>query len=304
MKRIIYDCDPGVDDGLAILLAINSQKLQVEGITTVHGNSPIEKTTNNALRILDYMDSDIPIVKGASKPLKVPRINAESIHGNDGLGDSKLLPKKSKRKYKTNGSKFISDQIKNGVRTIVATGPLTNIALAFQRYPKTMNELEELIIMGGCFHMMGNIDRLTEFNFGADPHAADYVLQQDVKKIIVPLNVTHQVVLTRQKLDQIKDTKSGKLAKSIDKNYQKVYMRSGYKGNPLHDPLAMGYAIDRSFLKLTTLNLRVETEGKYTKGVCVPEERPWMSKIKPNAYVALKVDSKRFLNYFLKTISQ
>ena len=105
-------------------------------------------------------------------------------------------------------------------------------------------------------------------------------------------------------MKKISESRSGKLAKSIGRNYNKVYRESGYSGNPLHDPLAMGYAINKSFLKLIPINVKVESNGKYTRGVCVPEERPWMKKIKPNCYVATSVKSKEFLDYFIKTVSK
>ena len=304
MRKTILDCDPGIDDALAIILALNSDKIDLYGITTVHGNSPLSQTTLNARRILDYLKSDAPVAMGSSRPLKAKQISyeVENVHGKDGLGDSSLLPKTSRRPYGKNAVDFILEGIKSGVRTLVATGPLTNIALAFQKDSETMKKLEELVIMGGAIHVSGNIDFLSEFNFYADPHAADYILQNaDVRKVLVPLDVTRQVILTPSIKRNISNSKTGKLAKSIVKKYQTSYVKRGFKGNPLHDPLALGYAIENKFLKLTPMNLRVESEGKYTRGECVPEQRPW-ANVEPNVYVATEVRSKDFLRYFQKTI--
>jgi len=306
MKKILYDCDPGIDDALAILLAVNSGKIKFEGISCVHGNSSVDQTTLNALRILDYIDMNVPVAKGAGRSLAldINRDRAASVHGNDGLGDSKLLPKSSQTSYNKNAVDFILEKIKSGTRTIVATGALTNIALAFQKDPETMNLIDKLIIMGGVINEPGNIDRLAEANFFVDPHAADFVLQQKVKKILVPLNVTRRVIFTPEQRDSLPDSKIGKLVKSIVKVYQDFYMkRTGIKGCPLHDPLAMGVAISPGFVKTKPMDIRVETDGKYTRGVCVPELRS-RREAQANVDVALEVDSEKFLDYFLKTLSK
>jgi len=304
MEKIIFDCDPGVDDALAIILAINSG-LELYGITSVHGNSPLSQTTLNACRILDYLNLDVPVAKGASKPLRVKRVTAGDIHGKDGLGDSKLLSKSSKRKLAGNAVDFIFKGIKQGVKTIVATGPLTNIAIAFKRNPRLMNQLERLVIMGGTINESGNIDRVSEFNFYADPDAADYVLANaKVPIYLVPLDVTRKAIFTEAHKNQVSYSVSGKLAKSVVSKYLKNYTKSGFDGNPLHDPLAVAYVLKPSFLEFTPMNLRVETKGEFTRGECVPEQRPWMKKTKSNVNVALKVDAKSFLSYFVKTISK
>ena len=309
MKKIIYDCDTGIDDALAIILALKSDAISVEAITCVFGNSPIEKTTLNTLRILDYFKKDIPVAKGEGKPLIYPPIDysrAIKAHGVDGLGDSKILPLSSLKNYETDATDLILKKIKSGVRILIATGALTNIAKAFEKDMITMNLLDEIIIMGGVINEAGNIDRLSEANFYNDPHAADFVLQQKVKKILIPLNVTHKVIFTIKDKELLPDNKTGNLIKSIIEHYQKFYINnSKFQGCPLHDPLAMGYAIDPTLLKLTPMNLKVETVGKYTRGVCVPELREKMiTKMNFNVDVALEVNDKRFLKYFIKTISQ
>jgi purine nucleosidase len=164
--------------------------------------------------------------------------------------------------------------------------------------------VEELIIMGGAVRAPGNVDSLSEFNFHSDPDAADYVLQSAaVPKVLVPLDVTHKVLLTTSDLAEIGDSLSGRLVRSIVGRYQKGYADSGLAGSPLHDPLAMGYCIDATFLELQPMLLRVETTGTYTRGACVPEERSWVN-MKPNVRVAVGVDSRRFVEYFKRTASK
>jgi len=304
LKKIILDCDPGVDDALAILLGLNSGKIELEGITTVNGNVGVDQTFLNAHRILDYFKIQIPVAKGARRPLRVAPRHAESFHGKDGLGDSPLLPPGSETRLRShNAIDFLIHSVASGLKTIVATGPLTNIALAFEKDPKVMGKLEELVIMGGAIHEPGNVDTMSEFNFYADPDAADFVMKTAVPKILIPLDATHKVVLLQKKVEGMADTRSGKFVKSIIAKYLSAEIGEGFAGAHLHDPLAMGYCIDPSFVKLEPAFLRVETQGKYTRGTCVVEERPWINHI-PNVKYAYDVDSSRFVEYFAKVVSQ
>ncbi|MDA4114254.1 MAG: nucleoside hydrolase [Thaumarchaeota archaeon] len=304
-KRLIFDCDPGVDDALALILALNSDRVDLGGITTVSGNVSVDQTTRNACRLLDYFDVDIPVAKGASRPLKVAPVHSERVHGSDGLGDSPLLPPDSPRKLEPGGAvEFILRSVGSGVGTIVATGPLTNIALAFQKDREVMGGVRELVMMGGAIHVPGNMDSLSEFNFYVDPDAADYVLQEaTVPKVLVPLDVTRKVLLTPADVAGLGETRSGRLIRSIVPKYHSGYIGTGLPGGPLHDPLAMGFCIEQDFLDLRPLFVRVETTGVYTRGACVPEERPWVQR-PPNVEVALGVDSERFLDYFKRTASE
>jgi purine nucleosidase len=312
MKNIIYDCDPGVDDALAIILALKSKKIKFDAITSVYGNSSVEQTTLNVLRILNYFNDEInykiSVAKGASRPLVYPKMNfniAKSVHGIDGLGDTNLFSKNIKISCDTDAVSLILQKIKEGTRILVATGALTNIAKAFQKDSKTMHLLKEIVIMGGAIKEPGNIDRLSEANFYSDPHAADYVLKQKVKIIIIPLDATHKAIFTPKMSKSIPNSKTGKLIKKITKKYQEFYMKvSKFKGNPLHDPLARAYVINPNFVKLVPMNLCVEMQGKYTRGTCVPELRSKrINKTKSNVCVAMDVKSKEFLDYFIKTIS-
>jgi purine nucleosidase len=304
LKKIILDCDPGVDDALAIVLALNSEKIELAGITTVNGNVSVDQTFLNAQRILDYFKINVPVAKGARRPLKVAQVHAESFHGKDGLGDSSLLPPGQLTTSRPqNAIDFLIQAVASGLKAVVATGPLTNIALAFQKNPEIVSKLEELIIMGGTIHEPGNVDSVSEFNFYADPHAADYVMKTKVPKILIPLDATNRALLTPKAVEEMRDTASGRFVKSIISRYLGAEMAEGFRGAHLHDPLALGYCIDRSFVKLKPAFMRVETQGKYTRGACVVEERPWV-KYTSNVKYAWDVDSKRFVDYFLETVSK
>lgn len=303
-KRILLDCDPGVDDALAMILALKSQNINLYGVTTVYGNVSLEKTTNNACRILEYFNVDIPVAQGNDSPLQEKMNNADSVHGKDGLGGTTIVPKSSQKGLQAqSATDFIRKSVTQGVQTIVATGPLTNIATVFQTAPETMQKIEELVIMGGAINVPGNIDRLTEFNFYADPHAADYVLQEiSVPTVLVPLNVTRKVIFSPQARKQLPSNHTGKFVRSIVKHYQQFYTESvGFQGNPLHDPLAIGYVHNPQYLELTPLNVYIETKGQYTRGMCVPEQRHG-KKPEPNVQVALDVKAKKFLADFKRLL--
>lgn len=293
---MLIDCDPGVDDALAIALGANSGKLDIRGISTVHGNMGIDQVTINALKVVEYLNLEIPVARGLARPLRVERVAASDFHGKDGLGNSGLpVPT---RRAEEDAVEFIARGIRDeGVRTVVATGPLTNIAEAFRKHCKVMESLDELVMMGGSVCRPGNITRYAEFNFYADPHAAKYVLEQKVEKTLVPLNVTERVIFTPQQLASLGESRTARLAKRIVPVYQQYCMKhEGFPGNPLHDPLAVGYAIDNTFLKTRKLGLAVRTGIPHHRGECAVEGEP-------NVNVALEVDSERFLNYFIDVIA-
>ena len=297
MKEIIYDGDFGVDDGLALILALNSGVVDVKAVTTVNGNTSSENAARNATRILNYLGKkNVPV--NAMMP-STALYSGKEVHGEDGMGDS-FLPK-YERAIEPWSFFDVVTQASKGARTLVATGPLTNVAETLKRFPG----FDEVIIMGGAINVPGNIDRRSEFNFYADPQAANYVLTKTpgIRKVLVPLDVTDHTLLTPEHLKRIRNTKSGKLARSIVKGYHDFYKSRGFDGNPLHDPLAMGYAIDPTFLELEEMDVRVETKGEYTRGMCVVEERGWMKKYN-NVFVATKVERKEFLEYFVETISR
>jgi purine nucleosidase len=302
-KKVILDCDPGVDDALAIMLAVNSEEVSLEGITTVHGNVSLEQANTNALRLLDFLGEDICVGKGVSEPLIYDRISAGSVHGSDGLGDSSMLSRGSLRECSYDGAGMIIEKVKGGVKSLVATGPLTNVALAFERDSETMNSLDELVIMGGNVYTSGNT-RLSEFNFYVDPHAVKYVLEQDVRKVIVPLDVTKKVLLTDEALLRLPENEKGELVKSMVAKYREFYMTNiDLEGNPLHDPLAMGYAINKDFVRVKPMCLDINVGNGDERG-CVFEYRIFEGGNRPNCEVALEVDSSEFLNYFVNTVAK
>ena len=205
MKHILLDTDPGIDDSLAILLALASPEISLEGLSIVHGNCSLEQATTNALSILELANaSHIPVAVGCELPLVQPSLLAPETHGNTGLGYAKLPGPRTKPQVQ-HGCDFLIERIMSapGEVTLVAIGPLTNVALAIRQEPRIVQSLKELIIMGGAIRYEGNTTALAEFNTYADPHAAHIVYHAGIPTTLVPLDVTYQCVLTQGDVDRL-----------------------------------------------------------------------------------------------------
>src|SRR5919109_4299505 len=197
-KRILFDTDPGIDDACAILLALASPELSVEGLSIVHGNCSLEQGTINALSVLELASAEhIPVARGCELPLVQPSLLAPETHGETGLGYARL-PAPRTKPIAVHGVDFLIEKIlaSPGEITLVAIGPLTNLALAIRQEPRIVQALKEIIIMGGALRYEGNTTALAEFNTYVDPHAAHIVYHAGIPTILVPLDVTYQCILT------------------------------------------------------------------------------------------------------------
>jgi len=209
-KRIIIDTDPGIDDSLAILLALASPEIQLEGLTVVHGNSSTEQGTLNALSILELAGaSHIPVAAGCELPLVQPSLLAPETHGDNGLGYAQL-PVPASKPIVQKGSDFLIEQIMSnpGEITLVAIGPLTNVALAIRQEPRIVEAVKEVFIMGGAIRHEGNTTPLAEFNTYVDPHAAHIVYHSGMPITLTPLDVTYQCILLAEDVAQLQKIKS------------------------------------------------------------------------------------------------
>ena len=265
-KSIIIDTDPGTDDAIAMLLALCDPSIHILGVTTVGGNAALSKTTVNALRILDYMNrSDIPVIPGANKPLQGRFSYSYNFHGPSGL--TIRLPKHTRKALQETCSDFIAHHIFNSVDpvTIIALGPLTNIALLMQAYPEAIDYIDEVIIMGGAIQTVGNITTHAEFNFHNDPVAADQIISSGLKITLIDLKATHQVPFTRTHFSHFcHPNKAGHLVVDILRNWFKNHPdQSAYH---LHDPLAMAILIDRDITTRRTASIRVAINNDSMKG--------------------------------------
>jgi len=208
--KIILDCDPGHDDAVAILLSLAApDKLDLRGLTLVGGNVPLQRTTENAFRVLALADRlEVPVYAGCPRPLIREMVTAEYVHGESGLdtGSGELLALPDTSVAATHAVNFLIDTIRSepvGTVTLVATGPLTNIAAAIAMAPDIVERLQGTIIMGGAFHEPGNITPAAEFNIYVDPHAAKSVFESGLKPVVFGLDITHQMLITPSRLADI-----------------------------------------------------------------------------------------------------
>jgi inosine-uridine nucleoside N-ribohydrolase len=313
--RIIIDTDPGVDDAVAILLALRSPELQVEAITAVSGNVPLELTLPNALRLVEIAGrTNIPVAGGASHPLTRRLVTARYAHGNNGLGGVEF-PAPSIKPSSETANEILRRIIREnpGEITLAAVGPLTNIATLLRSDPEIAGLIRGIAIMGGSLSG-GNITPSAEFNFYADPEAARIVFDANLPLTMVGLDVTRKVLLTEdhvKSLEASRDPAGQAAGKIMRATIERVRKGSGSPTVAMHDPLTIAWLIDPGILTLRDHYVEVETSGEWTAGESVGFTRAPMRRsapletsesetpepeqmFKPNAKVALEVDPERF----------
>jgi len=303
MRKVVWDMDPGVDDALALILALKSPEVQVLGITTVAGNAPVELTSANACRVLECLNAGgIPVAMGAANPLNHPLEDALSHHGPDGLGNCGL-PSPKLKLYPAKAWDFLARSVLDapGEVTLVATGPLTNVAYAFRRNPELPGLLARLVLMGGAYSLTpygkGNRTPYAEFNIWQDPEAAHIVFNSGADIFAVGLDVSMDpaACLNSQHLEQIKTrhTPAAQLAAQL------VEYEVKYHGCcRMHDPLALAVLLDDSLLDFTSARVEVVEGNDWDRGVT----RILSSGSSQLIHVASAVDGPRFLKLFLSRI--
>jgi inosine-uridine nucleoside N-ribohydrolase len=319
-KKIIFDTDPGSDDALALMLALNSPELDVRAITVVPGNVTAEMGLENALRMVSLANRcDIPVAAGAKHPLFQKLITAEFWHGKNGLANVELPPSKCKV-----DSRFGPDLIIQLVHespheiTLVPVGPLTNIALALEKDPSIVPLVKEVILMGGSISG-GNVNAAAEANIYNDPEAAQIVFQAGWPVTMVGLEVGDKAMFTRKHLDQLSQTHGpiNDFIAAVLKYLVDLSAQFGEAGTPMYDPSAVAVAIDATLVKTQEMHVDVETRGEFTRGETVGNRRGYIErnvlrgdryviegadKVAPNAKVCVDVDADRFLQLFLSRI--
>ncbi len=257
MERVIIDCDPGIDDSLAIMLALNSPELEVVGITIVAGNSPVEMGFSNAKKVLDFMGRlDVPVYAGADRPMKREYINALDTHGEDGLGESFLPEVEDQVIPEKTAVDYMRETLNSGDVSIIALGPLTNIAELARVDEEAFSKCKRIVSMGGNFRSHGNCSPVAEYNYWEDPDAAKFVfekLYQHEREIeMVGLDVTREIVLTPERLEEMKlaNPRVGDFVEKITKFYFKFHWEWEHiRGCVINDPLAVAQFIEPDILK-------------------------------------------------------
>lgn len=316
-KPVLLDVDPGTDDALAILLALSSPELKVEAITVVAGNVDVDTGLRNALQLLELMGrSDIPVARGAEAPMVGQLVTSTHVHGETGLGNVEL-PSPHTKPYAGSAVDLIVKKIEEhpGQLTLIPVGPLTNIALVLKLRPDLRADIKEIVLMGGSI-AGGNITPAAEFNIYNDPEAADMVFHSGVPIVMVGLDVTEKTVLKPEDMEGISRTAShaNKLVWDLTDYH---HTKRGAAGLTMHDPLAVGVAIDPSFVNTENLHVGVETQGEKTRGETVAARKGYMlefkeghdvrtvvgrTELKPNTRVCVEVDSDRFIRFFVERV--
>tara|TARA_A100001037_G_scaffold86861_1_gene78823 strand:- start:762 stop:1697 length:936 start_codon:yes stop_codon:yes gene_type:complete len=276
-RKIIIDTDPGQDDAVAILIALASNELDVIGITCVAGNVPLPLTGTNARKILELSgEVDIPVFLGADKPLVRTLITAEHAHGKTGL-DGPELPEPKINYQEMTAIDFIIESVQNSESktiTLCPLGPLTNIALAFRKCPDIIHEIREIVLMGGGFFEGGNVTPSAEFNVFVDPHAAAEVINSGVPIVMLPLDVTHEVITSPDVIQRLKSLNNypAQVTAEMLGFYERFNgEKYGYEGAPLHDPNVIVYLLNPDLYKGKLINVQVEIESELTMGMTVAD---------------------------------
>ena len=266
---VIVDCDPGVDDAIALLLALGTE-LPLLGITTVAGNVPLPLTYRNARQICELAGRpETPVFAGCPRPLLRPLATAEEIHGASGLQGADL-PEPTGPDRVQHGVDFLTQQILNAPApvTIAALGPLTNIAVALIQTPQLADNIERLVIMGGAVGR-GNVTPSAEFNLYVDPHAASVVFSAGIPAVLIPLDTTHQVLTLPERLAAIRaigNSASAAAAGMLAFYGQGDLARHDLPSPPLHDPCVIAYLLAPDLFTTRPATIAVETTGTHTLG--------------------------------------
>jgi inosine-uridine nucleoside N-ribohydrolase len=305
MTDIILDCDPGHDDAIALLLALASPEVTLLGVTTVSGNQTLEKTTANAIRVLDHLERhDVPVAAGAARPLVRERHVAAEVHGETGL-DGPDLPPPARAPEPLHAIEWIARQLRQARQpvTLVPTGPLTNIALLLAIYPELMNEkVERIVLMGGAIGE-GNTTPAAEFNIWADPEAAHRVFTCGIDVTMVGLDVTHKALITPAHIGPLaRAGKAGKLVADLYGFYSQFHARRyGWDGSPVHDAVAVAHVVDPTLLDTTHCGVTIDMGPELSRGRTHVDlqSATWA----PNCQVAVDIDADRFLSLLTGRIS-
>lgn len=293
-RRIILDCDPGHDDALAILLAHGCPELELAAITTVAGNHPLEVTTRNALRVCTLAGiADVPVAAGCSGPLLRELVTAPEIHGETGL-EGHDWGEPARRPVAEHAVDVIIDLVMAapGDVTLVATGPLTNVAVALRREPRIAERVAGVVLMGGSY-TRGNHTPAAEFNVFVDPEAAAMVFGAGWPVTMVGLDVTHRILATDEVVERLAavGTPAAVAATGLLGFYRAAHLRqTGRRDAPVHDPCAVACAARPGLLELRDARVEVELAGRLTAGMTVTDFRPTRGR-PANAAVAVDVDA-------------
>ncbi|MGB2867889.1 MAG: nucleoside hydrolase [Bacteroidota bacterium] len=301
-RPFLIDTDTGVDDALALMLALRSQEISVKAITTVAGNVEVMKCTRNVQTLIRLLQLKNPpqVAQGARKPLTRKLFMAPEVHGKDGLGNTQGPVRKNHKHIRGDAVSVIIECCRRYGKqlTIVALGPLTNIALAWRKNPGALRKIRRIVTMGGAFDVRGNTGPVAEFNYYVDPEAAQIILDSGLPITMIPLDLTEQVVAMRIEWEERAKRSAGRLAKFIlqmTNTYMLYHKKTeGFYGAYLHDPVAVAAAIDPTLVKSRKSYVEVDTNGFLTRGMTTAAVRKRAGRL-PFVDIATSMNRELFL---------
>jgi inosine-uridine nucleoside N-ribohydrolase len=297
-ERILLDCDPGHDDAIALLLALASPELELLGVTTVAGNQTLEKTTANAIRVLDFVGrADIPVAAGADRPLvRVPFV-AAYVHGETGL-DGPDLPPPQREPLAQHAVDFLAEHVTGA--TLVAVGPLTNVALLLARHPEARPD--RIVLMGGSIGL-GNVTPAAEFNIWADPEAAARVFASGLELTVIGLDVTHQALLLDADAERLRASgRTGRMVAELYDFFARFHAEMyGFAGAPIHDAVAVAHVLRPELVEAKRCHVAIECGSELTRGRTVVDL--WgRTGAEPNARVGVGIEGRAFIELLLERL--
>jgi inosine-uridine nucleoside N-ribohydrolase len=296
-ERILLDCDPGHDDAIALLLALAEPELELVGVTTVAGNQTLEKTTANAIRMLDLVDrTDVPVAAGADRPLVRDPFVAGYVHGESGL-DGPDLPPPSREPLAQHAADFLAEHAKG--TTLVATGPLTNVALLLALHPHAGPN--RIVLMGGAI-AEGNVTPAAEFNIWCDPEAAARVFGSGIDVTMIGLDVTHKALFSKRHEERLHG-EVGEVVKALLDFYGRFHKQQyGWDGSPIHDAVAVACVARPELVTTLERGVKIETGSELSRGrtlVDLWRRAQW----EPNAHVGVDIRAEEFLDYLVERLN-
>lgn len=302
-RPVIIDTDPGIDDAVALAIALFSDELDVKLITTVAGNVSLENVTYNTLRLLGYFGKSVPVASGAAKPLLEPFVDASNVHGKTGLEgfdfddpDEHLLLKENavEAMYRV----LFESDIKI---TLVPIGPLTNIALLFEAHPDSKEKVEKIVLMGGAIGR-GNRGVYSEFNIATDPEAAKIVLSSGLPIVMAPMDLGPKAIILPEDSSKLENlNKTGQMLFSLFKTHRKRGMKSGLK---MYDSCAIAYLLKPDLFDSVDTFVEVELTGLYTRGATLVDLNGYLGEHAPNVTVLTDTSSEAFKDWLFNSLSK
>jgi purine nucleosidase len=305
LRKIILDCDPGIDDALALALACSSPEIELLGVTTTHGNVPLFQTTENALALLEMFGSPAKVYPGASMPLVRNAVHAGAVHGDNGMGGVDL-PEHRRKAEDRHAVDYIIETVMAapGQVSLFHIGPLTNLALAIRLRPELVSSIKEVIVMGGSTGE-GNVTCSAEFNMFADPHAARIVLESGANITMFGLDVTHRAIAGNEVFQAIADIDGdvGAIVLRLMRIYAEFYEKAyGWSGPAIHDMCTIAWAIDPGLFRLKSSAMTVDTNDGVNFGRTVVDSLG-LTLSSPRVAIAAEVNAEAMFDLFVKRLA-